>query len=64
MIASGKNDPVGEMGKGVDRLECMYIKRGLPVKKTLYNGARHEYLNDICRQTAMNDILEFINNII
>ncbi len=64
MIVSGKNDPVGEMGKGVGRLEDMYLKRSLCVKKALYNGARHEYLNDICKETAMNDILKFIDEII
>ncbi len=61
LLMSGACDPVGEMGKGVEKLEKMYDSIGTNVKKVLYDGARHEYLNDICREEAYRDVAAFFD---
>ena len=64
MLISGLSDPVGEMGKGVDRLEKLYLSYGLDVKKVTYPGVRHEYLNDTSSADAMAEIAAFCNELI
>ena len=64
LLISGKCDPVGEMSKGVVRLEKEYKEYGVNVKTVLYDGVRHEYLNDISRKKAIGDIVNFANSII
>ena len=63
LLISGASDPVGEKGKGVDRLEAMYGEYGLNVKKVLYDGVRHEYLNDTSREAAIDEIAAFVNKV-
>ena len=66
LLISGKDDPVGEYGKSVDKLYEFYAENvGVKsVKKILYDGVRHEYLNDISREKAKNDILDFCNSVV
>ncbi|MBP5307892.1 MAG: alpha/beta hydrolase [Clostridia bacterium] len=61
LLISGKSDPVGEMGRGVDKLENLYKKYGLNVKKVLYEGVRHEFLNDTSRAAAFDEIDGFFS---
>ena len=62
-LVAGKDDPVGDYGKGV-----LKVKRkldGAEVKEVfikLYEGARHEILNDFCRDEVEKDILAFIES--
>ena len=47
MLISGKDDPVGDMGRGVGRLAKYY--KGIGVKNVsvhLIEGSRHEFLNE------------------
>ncbi len=61
LIVSGENDPVGRMGKGPVQLAELYRKNGIEADVAVYNGARHEYLNDVSREQARADILAFFN---
>ena len=59
-IISGADDPVSNYGKGVYRLEKMYKKYHLTnVSTKVYDGLRHEILNEIDHDVVYNDILEF-----
>lgn len=59
LLVAGDGDPVGNMGKGVIKLENWYKKQGACVKSILYKGVRHEYLNDTSREQVINDIADF-----
>lgn len=61
LILSGKDDPVGDFGKGIYKIEKLYKSVGLKdVKIKLYNGMRHEILNEENRILVLNDIINFI----
>ncbi len=61
ILLSGAMDPVGQYGKGVkevhDRLALAGIK-DLIIK--LYEGCRHEILNETNRETVYQDVLQWI----
>ncbi|MBI9101560.1 MAG: lysophospholipase [Spirochaetales bacterium] len=60
-IASGASDPVGGMGKGVEKVYNSYLKAGLKdVKMKLYPDSRHEILNETNREEIYADILKWI----
>ncbi len=47
LLVSGKQDPVGDMGKGVKKLYKYYKKAGMTnVELKLFEGSRHEFLNE------------------
>lgn len=59
-FVAGKDDPVGDYGKGVVKAKQKFEKAGVKdVSITLYEGARHEILNDTCKQQVMDDLLDF-----
>ena len=60
LLISGSEDPVGEKGKGVEKVYVNYKKYGKNVTKKIYENCRHEIHNDTCRDEMMADILEFI----
>ncbi len=60
-ILSGNEDPVGNFGKDIYKIEKQYKKVGIKnVKIKLYNGMRHELLNETNKLLVMNDIANFI----
>lgn len=59
-IISGTADPVGEFSKGVKKLEKTYLKQGVKAHVKLYEGARHELLNETNREEVFADIVNFI----
>lgn len=62
-FVAGSDDPVGDYGEGVKKAYNMFVKAGVEdVSLTLYNGGRHEILNDNCAPQVMQDILEFIQD--
>ena len=61
LIVSGTDDPVGNYGKGVREVEDGLVRAGCNAKCILYEGARHEILNDFTREKVIGDILDFIN---
>ena len=59
-FVAGNCDPVGDYGKGVIKAYGKFKKAGIQkVDITLYNDARHEILNDICKEQTYADLLEF-----
>ncbi len=65
LLYSGKQDPVGNMGKGVKKLYNYYTEKAnmTDVKLILLDGYRHEILGvkkDL--QSRYNEILEFFQN--
>ncbi len=65
LVISGNQDPVSDMGKGINNLEQIFKKEGvsdLTVK--LYDGARHELLNEINRDEVMMDIKNWIDGVL
>lgn len=61
LLIAGKCDPVGEMGAGVEKLKAHYGKYVNTVEIKLYEGVRHEYHNDICRDEAIDDVADFLD---
>ena len=64
-IYSGSDDHVGKQGKGVKKLFDYYKQIGLQnVSMRLYEGGRHEMLNEINKEEVYADVLEYFNNIV
>ena len=63
LLVSGSEDPVGNYGKGVEQVYKLLKAQKLKPEPQfkLYEGARHEILNDFCRDEVVRDILAFIN---
>lgn len=59
LLVSGKDDPVGNYGKGIIAVNKKLFSAGACVKCVLYEEARHEILNDFCYEDVKRDILEF-----
>lgn len=63
-IISGDCDPVGKYGEDVKKLYDKYKKIGIKnVDMKLYEGARHEILNEINKKEVYGDVLAFLNSI-
>ena len=58
LLVAGKDDPVGNYGKGVRVVFNKLKKQGSLVEIRLYDG-RHEILNDTCKATVVADIKKF-----
>lgn len=59
-IISGAGDPVTTYSKAVGKLEDMYHKYGVKnVETKIYDGMRHEILNEKDNLTVMKDVLAF-----
>jgi alpha-beta hydrolase superfamily lysophospholipase len=64
LLLSGKNDPVGGNGKMVEKAYEEYKKAGITnVRVKLYEGMRHEILNEIGKEEVYEDVLKWINSI-
>lgn len=65
LLLSGKDDPVGSYGKMVKRAYNCYVKAGLTnVRMKLYDGMRHEILNEIDKEQVYGDIVDWMNRIV
>ncbi len=61
MIVSGKNDPVGNMSKGIDNLVQRLKQNGFSdIYKVLYPNMRHELLNEADKKVVFSDISHWI----
>ena len=57
LYIAGKDDPVGNFGKGVKAACKMALDAGVEdVSLQLYEGMRHEILNEENRQVVFEDI--------
>ncbi len=61
MIASGSDDGVGGYGKLVKKLYRSYKKYGLEPRLKLYEGGRHEILNELNKSEVYEDFLAFLD---
>lgn len=60
-ILSGNDDPVGNYGKGVEKVYMQLKSNGCNnVTLKLYPNARHELTNEINRNEVYNDVLNWI----
>ncbi len=61
LILAGKDDPVGEKGKMVMKCYNKYVDVGIKsVHVKLYEGMRHEILNEIGKEEVYQDILSWV----
>ncbi len=59
-FVAGDGDPVGDYGKGVKKSYVKFKKAGVNrVDLKFYKGARHEILNDFCKDEVRADLLNF-----
>lgn len=64
-LFAGSDDPVGDFGEGVRRLYDSYQGAGLTdVTLTLYEGGRHEMLNETNRDEVEADVLRFAERVV
>ncbi len=60
LLVAGREDPVGDYGRGVEAVRDRLARAGVPVSCHLYDGARHEILLDVCYPEVLRDIRTFI----
>ncbi len=60
LLVSGRDDPVGDWGKGVETVRDRLLAAGVPTTCHIYEGARHEILNDFTYEQVLADILVFL----
>ena len=61
LFIAGDQDPVGDMGKGVEKaFHCFQKARLRDVSLKLYHGLRHEILNETGRQYVYRDVLDWL----
>ncbi|MBC8079070.1 MAG: lysophospholipase [Gorillibacterium sp.] len=62
LLLSGTNDPVGDYGRMVKRAYHEYRNAGIPkVRMKLYEGMRHEILNEIGKEDVYREIADWVN---
>ena len=63
-IISGSEDPVGGYSKGVKKVFSLYKKAGIEnVQMKIYDGGRHEILNETNRDEVYKDIVAFYDSL-
>lgn len=61
LLFSGSEDPVGDYGKGVERVAAQYDNAGIEdVTLSIFEGGRHEMLNEINRGHVFTFVTEWI----
>lgn len=64
-IYSGSDDYVGKCGKGVNKLYNYYKNLGVKdLSVKLYEGGRHEMLNEINKEEVYNDVLAYFDRVV
>ena len=61
LLVSGADDPVGDYGRGVETVYRRLTEAGKTVTCRLYDGYRHEILNDACYDRVVQDVRDFLN---
>ncbi len=65
LFISGASDPVGGMGRGVEKTAADFRAHGMKsVTVRLFPEARHELFNETCRDEAVRDVCTFIAGIL
>ena len=60
-VISGSEDPVGDYGEGVAKVFEGYNAAGCKAEMKLYEGYRHEILNDKSYEKVLVDIIKFVS---
>lgn len=61
LLISGKEDPVGDYGKGVKKVYKKYKDNGMRrITMRLYAQNRHEILNELNREEIFGDIIQWL----
>lgn len=63
-IFSGDGDPIGDYGKGVQKLYDMYRSMDITCELHLYPQARHEIAFEYCADEVRDDIVNFFDKFI
>lgn len=62
LIMSGKDDPIGHFSKDIYTIEEQYKKLNVKeIKTKLFNGMRHDLLNENYNDLVIDEILKFTN---
>ena len=60
-LIAGDQDPVGDLGKGVEKVRTLYQKAGInDLRMKLYHGLRHEILNEKQKKFVYQDVLAWL----
>ena len=63
-IASGDKDPLSDSGEGIKTLYTALEDHEMnELKMKLYTGSRHDIYNDLCRDEAVNDLIEWVKDV-
>ena len=63
LFVSGKDDPVGGFGKGVEKVFAKYKDAGMQkISMHLYEGDRHEILNETDREQVYDDLFQWMED--
>ena len=63
LVTSGSEDTVGDFGKGVKQAYQSYVDAGIKdVTLKIYEGDRHEILNELDRETVYHDLLKWFED--
>lgn len=63
LFIAGDQDPVGDMGRGVEKAYRSFQKAGLEdVSIKLYHGLRHEILNEASRSYVFQDVADWLSS--
>jgi alpha-beta hydrolase superfamily lysophospholipase len=61
LIINGSDDAATQGAKGPRALERLYRKAGIKdVTVDIYENARHELLNETCREQVTQDVLRWL----
>lgn len=63
LLISGKDDPVGNMGRDVSELSQTLLRQDIHVKSQLYPNMRHEILHETDAQRVYDDVLAWLNGL-
>lgn len=61
MLTSGSDDPVTNMGKGLEVIERKFVKQGCICNTIIYDNMRHFIYDEINCEICYLDLLNFIN---
>jgi alpha-beta hydrolase superfamily lysophospholipase len=65
LFISGKDDPVGNLGNGVEMAYEKFLNSGINnIEIKLFENDRHEILNETDREDVYNYILNYLNKIL
>ena len=62
LFVSGREDPVGDFGRGVEKVWSRFRSVGMQkVSQKLYDTDRHEILNETDREDVYRDLADWLN---